>query len=429
MRTIRKFPQLNIVIRLALLVAVLLGTFVNNQAALAAPDWNCNLYVFNVGVSGLVTANNNSDRDEPAQKADVIINGQKVSTLDVPALSAHQSARIGNVEVPLGTGFSWIVDGSVDCASNGNYLPVNSTPRTCEDFGYVTILEEEDWVQHIKRGQGPFNRSYSPAGGATFVVVNTGWEWTGSYNQFQLNEIHRIDSPFGSSISGDYGNEELEHLVVWFDTQTGATIGDFDVTLSFAGDSFQAGSHNSHVAVNWCKDPEPFQYLLTVEKYHDLDQDGFRDNGEPLMSGWTFDALFKADTVSVTTDDKGQAQIGMFTEGDVVTITERLQDGWIATTPNPLVVTMGKEDKVVQFGNYQSPIVLPDPVVIVDASCVGGSFKSENVDDLNVVLLGGTGEIPEISDMNSAIYSPDVLAVWLHTKNAAWNWSQLGKNP
>ncbi len=92
--------------------------------------WNCTQYVFNVSQDGIVTVDNNSTRNEPAQNAQVYINETLAATLTVPALTSGANATLGSVDVPLDAGFTWRVEGSLDCEDSGAYTLENSpTPN------------------------------------------------------------------------------------------------------------------------------------------------------------------------------------------------------------------------------------------------------------------------------------------------------------
>jgi hypothetical protein len=80
--------------------------------------WDCSTYTFNVSSSGIVSVNNQSTHNETPQQARVFINNNLVATLAVPALPRGQSSSLGTVEVPA-DGFSWRVEGSVDCDNSG----------------------------------------------------------------------------------------------------------------------------------------------------------------------------------------------------------------------------------------------------------------------------------------------------------------------
>ena len=93
-----------------------------------AQAWNCQKYNFNVERDGDVFVENQSNSNEPAQQARVYINGTLTETLDVPAMPKHTDwTLIGHVNVP-DDGFTWLVDGTVDCDDDGEYKAPTATP-------------------------------------------------------------------------------------------------------------------------------------------------------------------------------------------------------------------------------------------------------------------------------------------------------------
>ncbi|MCB8980456.1 MAG: hypothetical protein H6657_23845 [Ardenticatenaceae bacterium] len=133
--------------------------------------------------------------------------------------------------------------------------PPTDTPLTCEDIGYETIAEDS-WNVHVIRDMRPVSLQFDRPEAASYAIVNTGWEWTGALNQFQVTEKHTVDTPFGSTTSDDYGNEELAGQVLWYDNLQGAySQSMLPITINYAGDGSDEGSHRSHGLVAWCAAP------------------------------------------------------------------------------------------------------------------------------------------------------------------------------
>ncbi len=106
---------------------------------LTAQAWDCRRYNFRVTSSGDVQAENRSGSDEPAQTADVFVNGNKViNNAQVPALKAGTSwTTFASVSVPSGN-WTWEVEGDKDCGDDGEHegeeptktpKPPTETPR------------------------------------------------------------------------------------------------------------------------------------------------------------------------------------------------------------------------------------------------------------------------------------------------------------
>jgi len=120
----------------AIFTAVRLYQLRNESVSLTGPEeskaWDCSKYTFDVSGTGQVTATNNSSRNEPPQQANVYINEQLITTMDVPALTQGQSATLGQVSVPSGT-FNWRVAGTVDCVSAGSS---GEAPKACTSLAF-----------------------------------------------------------------------------------------------------------------------------------------------------------------------------------------------------------------------------------------------------------------------------------------------------
>ena len=102
---------------------------------------------------------------------------------------------------------------------------------------------------------------------------------------------------------------------------------------------------------------------IIVHKFHDLDEDGVYDDGEPMLEGWEFTLSessiigFNVSAVvdSGLTDAAGELLFDELPLGDY-TVTETLQDGWFNTTPLSQDVTVVEEETAhLWFGNAQVP--------------------------------------------------------------------------
>jgi hypothetical protein len=99
---------------------------------------------------------------------------------------------------------------------------------------------------------------------------------------------------------------------------------------------------------------------LTIRKYHDLNGNGTRDDGEPYLGGWIFRITFDGQAIDVVTDETGTATLGGLHEGQTVTIEERLDllpdENWLSTTGNPVQTTLACGDNVLRFGNARGKL-------------------------------------------------------------------------
>ena len=113
------------------------------------PQWVCssNGYHFYLDRDGTIDVINDSDRDEVAQKANVFINGEFVDQVDVPAVNANNSAyNFATVSTPGDAGFTWKVEGQIDCASHGSHDPVEQPQPEFEVDVDVYCVEGEPGV-------------------------------------------------------------------------------------------------------------------------------------------------------------------------------------------------------------------------------------------------------------------------------------------
>ncbi|MCA9919108.1 MAG: hypothetical protein KC445_14200, partial [Anaerolineales bacterium] len=135
--------------------------------------------------------------------------------------------------------------------------PPTGTPLTCEDIGQQT-LAVDTWNESVSSSLAPVSLSFTPPAGADYALVNTGWEWTGDVNQAQVTQMHTVETPFGSTTSGDYGNGELAGQVFWYDVLQGAyDQPSMPITISYAGNGSDSGSNQSHGLISWCGTPPP----------------------------------------------------------------------------------------------------------------------------------------------------------------------------
>jgi uncharacterized repeat protein (TIGR01451 family) len=97
---------------------------------------------------------------------------------------------------------------------------------------------------------------------------------------------------------------------------------------------------------------EPEEGDLIVYKFHDLNENGVFDAGEPMLEGWEF--VLSADGSAVAsgmTDSSGELLFSGLEPG-AYTVTETLEDGWFNTTPLTQAVTVvAGETASLWFGN------------------------------------------------------------------------------
>lgn len=84
--------------------------------------WDCSKYNFQVTSGGEVQVENKSGSDEPAQHADIFVNGEKVLiNISVPAMESKTSWTSFASVRPRSGDWTWKVEGSKDCEDSGKH--------------------------------------------------------------------------------------------------------------------------------------------------------------------------------------------------------------------------------------------------------------------------------------------------------------------
>ena len=124
---------------------------------------------------------------------------------------------------------------------------------SCEDIGLDSV-GWESWQQQVSRDMNPALLSFAVPESANYAIVNTGWEWTGLRNPNQATAKHSVTTPFGTTFSDDYGNENLQEIIFWYDYLRGQlSSDDLSLTVNYAGDGSDPGTHQSHGMIRWCR--------------------------------------------------------------------------------------------------------------------------------------------------------------------------------
>lgn len=91
---------------------------------------------------------------------------------------------------------------------------------------------------------------------------------------------------------------------------------------------------------------------LSVLKFHDIDRDGVRDEGEPALAGWTFQLKIEGEVIySAVTGDDGIARF-VNVEPGAYSLYEVLHDSWFVTRSMPVAVVMtANVDQSLVVGN------------------------------------------------------------------------------
>lgn len=186
--------------------------------------WDCTTYAFRVSQIGEVSIENASDRTEPAQKADVLIDNAKVATFDVPAFGPRSPKTIiGQVDVPISGSFDWKVVGSLDCQKSGSYKTQADTCKVVFDetdklycgleessvtvTGKVVSVPDgsslqTSWyiVNPLSKKTSEVYKTVAAKTGDTFSIVGT---WPGTSSE---KGDGTVESHFGLNILDSNGN-------------------------------------------------------------------------------------------------------------------------------------------------------------------------------------------------------------------------------
>ncbi len=154
------------VLLIAIVIMGLATTVAQAQDILHNPTWVCDgtqSYHFTMSREGRVEVINDSDRDEPGQSIDIYIDTQKTNVLYAPPVKTGESKYVGQVETPGNLGFSWFVDGQIDCNSHGVYPPVVTATSTLTSTPTFTFTPSATNTVTV---------TFTPSPSPTFTVTN-----------------------------------------------------------------------------------------------------------------------------------------------------------------------------------------------------------------------------------------------------------------
>ncbi|MGC9359305.1 MAG: SdrD B-like domain-containing protein [Anaerolineae bacterium] len=126
------------------------------------------------------------------------------------------------------------------------------------------------------------------------------------------------------------------------------------VASTAASYSFEAASGQDVGPVDF-GNYEPFECVeIDGFKWHDLNGDGDWDSGEPAIEGWVISLSDGEVTLTTTTDAEGYYSFQVCEPG-TYTVSEEMQDGWVATTATQVTVEITEYSARVDFGNRLEP--------------------------------------------------------------------------
>jgi hypothetical protein len=238
--------------------------------------------------------------------------------------------------------------------------------------------------------------------------TNPGAPWLNNFNfggdlgNFSLdgsndgsgNRITFDDAPVGEpltvSVVGKPGNWDLTAITC---TTDGATA---SVDLSTASAEFTLDTVGAEVTCTFTHERRP---QIRISKYHDLNRDGMRDDGEPGVADWQV-FLYIEDgnggwqqiqTREVRTNSSGQANYTSLEPGKDHLVCEEARMGWLPTDPGANAVAhdghvcqivsglVYGEVREVVFGNYEATLgcTVLDDFNRPDQSNLDGSWQGD----------------------------------------------------
>lgn len=152
---------------------------------------------------------------------------------------------------------------------------------------------------------------------------------------------------FDNLLPGDYKVCEVLKNG-WVNTQPGNGSLCYDINLKPGEDLKKINFGNFKVG------------KVTVIKFHDRNQDGIKNDGEEVLSGWDINLSSNSGNLLKTTDSSGEAIFDSLL-AENYTLSENLKDGWKQTNiycegkKGTLIEIMSGDDLSCYIGNYHQP--------------------------------------------------------------------------
>jgi protocatechuate 3,4-dioxygenase beta subunit len=155
---------------------------------------------------------------------------------------------------------------------------------------------------------------------------------------------------------------------------------------------------------------DPSHAAIWGVKWNDLNGDGVKDEGEPLLPGWTMELTGTPNATTVTNADGYYAFTGLGVGS--YTVTEVMKPGWERMFPfagvHTVVVAVGdlggEEER--NFGNYSPPAI--SGVVWNDLDADGEKDAGESLLPGWTIVLSGTASAMTVTDGNGAYIFRDL---------------------
>lgn len=140
---------------------------------------------------------------------------------------------------------------------------------------------------------------------------------------------------------------------------------------------------------------------VEVLKFEDRNADGVRDEGEPLLDGWTIRLLSDGEVVDSAVTADGKVTFSDVVPGEY-TVDEVLTGGWFNTTELPMAITVvGGQDASYLIGNSHEDVVKTFELTYEGAPVGAEMFAVYQ-------LVDGPEVEVELTEVEVGIYSADV---------------------
>ncbi|HEU5324463.1 MAG TPA: hypothetical protein VFV59_01115 [Candidatus Limnocylindria bacterium] len=255
-----------------------------------------------------------------------------------------------------------------DLAPGGYYITVTSqSTDTGNEFGNFRQGTKSGTKYHDLNADGDRNAGDVALGGWVIrAYVDDNGDGILQATETTIADSATTDATTGAYElqldPGDYVVCEVSQAG-WTQSAPANTLCDLGAGLEPGGWAITVTSNSTDVGNDFGNFQEVDQ---TVLKYHDLNADGDRDAGEPVLSGWTFfidenaNEVLDAGEVSALTNASGIATFEDLMPGASYDICEVLTSGWLNSDPSGATlcestdtIVSGSTPTQLVFGNFQ----------------------------------------------------------------------------